>query len=136
MVSRSLEKMLLIAVGLTTAVMVGVPVLIYAINTLNNASQFENARMFAERVHEDTHRVDNGTMVEALVELTVPSGVTVGSDNTTLNISYDNQILGRTTWSETYIHHIELVAPTTPGVYMLEISLSGGVLHIEFTQMT
>ena len=134
--SRSLEKMLLIAVGLTTAVMVGVPVLIYTINTLNNASQFENARRFAEWLYEDTHRVDNGTMTETSGQPTVPSGVTVSSNDNTLNISYDNQILGRTTWSETYIHQIELVAPTTPGVYMLEISLSGGVLHIEFTQMT
>ncbi len=135
MVSRSLEKMMLIAVGLTTAVMVGVPVLIYAINTLSNASQFEMARAFAESIHDSTQKVDNGTVVEVTVELAVPNGVTVSSDNTTLIIRYDSQVFGTTIWSEIYVHHIELVAPATPGLYMLEITLSSTILHIEFTEM-
>jgi len=47
MVSRSLEKMMLIAVGLSTAVIIGVPVLLYAIDTMSYSTHLQTAQLAA-----------------------------------------------------------------------------------------
>ena len=77
MVSRSLEKMLLIAVGLTTAVMVGVPVLLVAMDTISNASQLESAQSFAIIMHNVTGQVDSGQTNDTSMEIRVPDYVSM-----------------------------------------------------------
>ncbi|MFW9845954.1 MAG: hypothetical protein ACFFD6_04350 [Candidatus Thorarchaeota archaeon] len=91
MVSRSLEKMILIAIGLSTAVIIGIPVLMYSIDTLSNASQADLALRFADRLHNVTESVDDGIANNTVIEISVPEGVTVTSDGTSLTVSLERE---------------------------------------------
>jgi hypothetical protein len=132
MVSRSLEKLLLIAIGLSMVVMVGVPVLIYTMDTLSSASQLESAHAFADRLHNYTARVDQGLEESISVQVTVPSYIEMSSAGNTLVVSFvkdDNQVA---TWSESYLHSVNVSEPASPGVYTLVIALNGDTVEIEF----
>jgi hypothetical protein len=136
MVSRSLEKMILIAVGLSTAVIIGVPVLLYTIDTLGNASQLEMAEQFAERLHNLTERVDTGTVNNTSVDINVPEGVSVTSNDGTLTVVFEKLGVPSQYWGETYGHSIVLQPPLGPGAYSLVIQLIGSDIHISFTPAT
>lgn len=132
MVSRSLEKLLLIAIGLSMVVMVGVPVLIYTMDTLTSASQLETAHAFADRLHNYTAQVDQGLEGSISVQVTVPSYIEMSSTGNTLVVSFvkDGNQVG--TWSESYIHSVNITEPTSPGIYTLVITLDGNTVDIEF----
>ncbi|MCF2137471.1 MAG: hypothetical protein K9W43_09600 [Candidatus Thorarchaeota archaeon] len=133
MVSRSLEKMMLIAVGLTTVVLVGVPVLLYSINTLQAVSQYEQAQMFAHQLHNATAKVD-GLQTESMsLELILPEGVEVSAAGQVLTVSYTAQDSTTKTWTISYNHTIDLTPPDLCATYIVTISLKSDVLEIIFT---
>ena len=136
MVSRSLEKMILIAIGLSTAVIIGVPVLLFTIDTLSDTSQLEMAEQFAERLHNLTERVDIGTTNNTSVLVNVPEGVSVTSNGATLTVAYERLGVASQYWGETYGHSIVLVPPSESGTYSLVIQLIGNEIHISFTLAT
>ncbi|MFX0053847.1 MAG: hypothetical protein ACFFAX_11695 [Promethearchaeota archaeon] len=136
MVSRSLEKMILIAIGLSTAVIIGVPVLLYTIDTLGNASQLEMAEQFADRLHNLTELVDNGTMNSTSVEINLPEGVSITSNGGILTVAFERLGAPSQYWDETYGHSIVLQAPSEPGAYYLVIQLIGSEIHISFMPVT
>jgi hypothetical protein len=133
MVSRSLEKMILIAIGLSTAVIIGVPVLLYTIDTLGNASQIEVAEQFAERLHNLTERVDHGLANNTSVVVSVPEGISVTANGATLTVAFEKLGVASQYWGETYGHSIELVPPIESGTHSLLIQLIGDEIHISFT---
>ncbi len=133
MVSRSLEKMILIAIGLTTAVIVGVPILMYAIDTLGTTSQLEIARQVAESIHNGTARVDDGIVNSTAIEVTVPEGVTLVADNSTLTIFFEKEGIEPRSWSGIYDHAIVLHGPIGPGPYIVNIGLVSSTIEISFT---
>ena len=136
MVSRSLEKMLLIAIGLTTVVMVGVPVLLYAMDTLSSASQLEMAQNFANNVHNATGRVDLGQANNTLLQIIVPQYVTISASGTTLTITYAKEGSDTFSWSNSYTHPINLAAPPDAGLFIMSISLVGGEVQLAFSTTT
>ncbi len=136
MVSRSLEKMILIAVGLTTAVMIGVPVLLFAINTLNSATEYEMANLFSEKVHEAVTRVDNGSLAEVHFDLAVPDGIELTSIGNTLSISYRNEYGIQGVWTEEYSHDILVESPPETGYQSVTIRIADEILVISFAPAT
>lgn len=133
MVSRSLEKMMLIAVGLTTAVMVGVPVLLYAIDTVNAASEFELARTFAQEVQNATGRVDLGIVANVTSNVYVPNGVTVTAAGNTLTVSYQKGTQQPIVWTSSYAHSIVIVlAPISADTCNMEVRMASGTIEIIF----
>ncbi|TXT54784.1 MAG: hypothetical protein BAJATHORv1_50035 [Candidatus Thorarchaeota archaeon] len=132
MVSRSLEKMMLIAVGLTTAVLVGVPVLLYAMDTLNNASQLEAAEDFAGKVHSIVNSTDRGISNDTTLQISVPTGISLSSSESTLMITFQKNDLQTITWTETYSHSIELIPPSSTGLYFLTVRLVNEEIIINF----
>ena len=133
MVSRTIEKMILIAVGLTTVVIIGVPVLMYTMDTLANVSQLEAAQTFADRMHNYTSRVDTGQQEEVIVEITVPSYIEMSASGQSLTIAYMKDGNQEAAWSETYVHAIVLTPPDTAGIHTLTISLVSDEIHISFS---
>jgi hypothetical protein len=132
MVSRSLEKLLLIAIGLSMVVMVGVPVLIYTMDTLSSASQLESAHAFADRLHNYTARVDQGLEESISVQVTVPSYIEISSAGNTLVVSFvkgGNQVAS---WPESYLHSVNITGTVPPGYCTLVIRLSGDTIEIAF----
>lgn len=135
MVSRSLEKMLLIAIGLSTAVIVGVPVLFYAIDILGNASRLEAAHAFANRVHNLTAEVDIGQVNDTTIEIIVPQGVIISIDGKTLTIELMTEGTQEAFWSETYTHELELIPPKLSGTHLMNMQLVGNIIKITFTSL-
>ncbi|MBD3404944.1 MAG: hypothetical protein GF411_02270 [Candidatus Lokiarchaeota archaeon] len=137
MVSRSLEKMMLVAVGLTTAVLVGVPVLLYAMNTVNNATQIETAQVFAEQVHDIVNSTDCGITNDTLVEIEVPSGVSISASGSTLTITFQHDMIQTITWVETYTSTIILIPPESAGAYNLNVvKVNDGELLVKFIALS
>ncbi|MFX1367409.1 MAG: hypothetical protein ACFFAY_02265 [Promethearchaeota archaeon] len=133
MVSRSLEKMVLIALGLTTVVIIGVPALMFAINTLGNATDLENAAVFADRLLNRTALVDLGITNNTEVRIMVPDYVTVSADGNTLTVFFQKEGMERTEWSKTYLHQVSLLTGVSSGDNSLTIRLVNGVVEILFT---
>ena len=133
MVSRTIEKMMLIAVGLTTVVIIGVPVLMYTMDTLANVSQLEAAQTFADRMHNYTSRVDSGLQDEVIVEIAIPSYIEMSASGQSLTIAYMKDGNQEAVWSETYSHEIILTPPDTTGIKTLTIALISGEIHISFS---
>ncbi|MHA2424408.1 MAG: hypothetical protein ACXAEF_06445 [Candidatus Thorarchaeota archaeon] len=136
MVSRSLEKMLLIAIGLTTVVMVGVPVLLYAMDTLSSASELEMAQNFADRVHNATGQVDQGIVNSTNMQITVPQYVSVSTSGNTLTITYEKEGVDSILWSNTYTHPISVVPPPGFGLYTLYVNIQEGEVVLAFVPVT
>lgn len=133
MVSRSLEKMMLIAVGLSTAVIVGVPVLLYAIDTVNAASELELAQTFAQRLHNATDRVDVGIVENVTAQVNVPKHVTVSAAGSILTVSYQREGMEPSVWTDSYSHNIDLVAPDGVGTYSMQVRMVSSTIEITFT---
>ena len=136
MVSRSLEKMILIAVGLSTAVVFGVPVLLYTIETLTIASDLEQAQFFAERVNNITEQVETGAQTDLTIEINVPLYVTVTAEYQTLTITFERQGATTKIWEWTYSHEVDLQSPTTSGPHFLRVRMVSGTIEITFTPVS
>ncbi len=134
MVSRSLEKLMLIAIGLTTVVLVGIPILLFAIDTLGNATQLELAQNFSERVHNETQLVDTGTN-NTIIEINIPTGVTVSAEGSTLTVSFQSSGGLITAWEESYSHTISLQAPSGAGPHLMQIAMVAGIIELTFTEL-
>ena len=133
MVSRSLEKMMLIAIGLSTAVIVGVPILMYAIETIDTTNQLQEARLTAELIHNATRNVDTGISNSSTITIWIPKGAVVSAVGNTLTVSFaeiDNS------WTETYNHVISVddppFNPQDRLLYTVEVVMIGDVIHITF----
>ncbi len=131
--SRSLEKMVLIALGLTTVVIIGVPALMFAINTLGNATDLENAAVFADRLFNRTSLVDFGDINITDFAVTVPSYVTVSAESNTLTVTFEKEGIQRAEWSQSYYHPVTLLTGVVSGENLLTIRLVNGVIEILFT---
>jgi len=134
MVSRSLEKLMLIAIGLTTVVLVGIPILLFAVDTLGNATQLELAQNFSERVHNETQLVDTEAN-STIIEINVPTGVTVSAEGSTLTVSFQSSGGLITTWEESYSHTISLQAPSGPGPHLMLIARVAGIIELTFAEL-
>jgi len=132
MVSRSLEKMMLIAVGLSTAVIIGVPVLLYAIDTMSTSSHLQSAQMAAGDIFAATDQLDAGILNTTTIRVHIPTGVLMIADGSSLTISV--LINGQTTgWSDSYTHQIVINPPTEAGTYDMEFTMISNVIHITYS---
>ena len=133
MVSRSLEKMMLIAIGLSTAVIVGVPVLMYAIDTINTTNQLQEAQLTAELIHNATRDVDTGISNSSTFTIWIPKGAVVSSAGNDLTVSFADIT---ESWTETYSHEISVddppFNPEDRLLYTVEVVMIGDVIHITF----
>ncbi|MDH4213100.1 MAG: hypothetical protein OEV85_04195 [Candidatus Thorarchaeota archaeon] len=129
MVSRSLEKMMLIAVGLSTAVIIGVPVLLYAINTMTYSTHLQDAQSAAEAIFTATNRIDSGELQNLTIQIHIPTGVTmtVNGNVLTITVLIDGQQTG---WSESYDHQLSISPPTESGNYNMIFTLVSNVIQI------
>jgi len=135
MVSRSLEKMLLIAVGLTTAVMVGVPVLLITMDTISGASQLESAQSFATTMHNVTGQVDSGQTNDTSIEIRVPEYVSIRVEGNQLIVEYQREGRDTISWPNSYSHSIDLNAPDSTGLFLMRVQLVEGEIRITFTAL-
>jgi hypothetical protein len=128
--------MMLIAIGLSTAVIVGVPVLMYAIDTINTTSQLQEVLFAAEQIHNATRDVDNGVSNNTAITVWVNPGVSVTADGNTLTVSFSNDGGFPRTWSATYNHDISIDYPISSHLnkvpYTMEVVLVDDVIHISF----
>ena len=136
MVSRSLEKMMLIAIGLSSVVIVGVPVLLFAIDTISTTSQLQDAQFVATQVHNATGNVDTGVTNMSTISIWVNSGITIEADGNTLTVTLSENGVATRTWSETYSHVISIDAPLPQlqrrALFSMEVILVDDVIHISF----
>lgn len=126
---------MLIAIGLTTVVMVAVPILLYSVDIMLAGSRYEDANHFAQTVHSLVADVDSGNSTSASVEVVVPRDITVSADATHLSIKYLPEGEEATIWTETYNHTILLTPPTTMGTYLLTIDIKNDLLVITFESL-
>ena len=132
MVSRSLEKMMLIAVGLSTAVIIGVPVLLYAIDTMSGASHLQSAQTAASDIFDAVEQLDTGSLNSTTTRIHIPTGMSMIAEGSTLTISV--LIDGHTmSWSESYTHQIVINPPTEAGTYDMDFAMISNVIHITYT---
>jgi hypothetical protein len=130
--------MMLIAIGLSTAVIVGVPVLMYAIDTINTTSQLQEVQLAAEQIHNATRDVDNGITNSTTVDVWIHPGVTVTASANTLTVTYDNSETAPQTWSVTYNHDISIDVNIPERSYEAEyrmgVQMIGNIIHITFVE--
>ncbi|MBD3157758.1 MAG: hypothetical protein GF309_03120 [Candidatus Lokiarchaeota archaeon] len=132
MVSRSLEKMLLIAVGLSSAVIVGVPLLMHAVNLMAGATRFEMAQQAANQIHNATEEIDMEQANRTTVQFNAPEGFAIQVQDNKLTITYsqDGEIVG--SWPHTYSHSLLSTGFQGRGNYVLTIRLVDEVVHLSF----
>jgi hypothetical protein len=128
--------MMLIAIGLSTAVIVGVPVLMYAIDTLNTTSQMQEAQLAAEQILNATRNVDQGITNSTSITAWIGPGVTVTAGSYQLLVEFNGEGLPTRTWSELYYHSVvidnPLVTDSSTAPYTVEIVLVDSIIHISF----
>ncbi|TFG27282.1 hypothetical protein EU527_18700 [Candidatus Thorarchaeota archaeon] len=138
MVSRSLEKMMLIAVGLSTAVIIGVPVLLVAIDTMTTTQQVQYAQQASEKIFNATRQVDDGVSSDITIEVYIPDNFEMSTDSTgsVLTITVDT---GRPppdtylTWLEDFDHQIVVNCPSKAGYYYFTFTMVSDVIHITYS---
>ena len=139
MVSRSLEKMMLIAIGLSTAVIVGVPVLMYAMDTINTTSQLQDIQLAAEQIHNATLDVDTGVTNSTTITVWINPGVTVTAGGYQLIVQFSSDGFPVRTWAEFYYHDVTIDQPilsnTATVPYTIEIVLVNNFIHISFYEV-
>ncbi len=136
MVSRSLEKMMMVAIGLSTVVLVGAPVLMYSVEILTAASELEVAHAFSSRLHNVTSQVDAGIVNEVNIELVVPPHVTITASGTILTVTYQPDTREPVEWTNSYNHTLHVDPPTKKGTHALRVRLQDDVLYITFTAIS
>jgi len=123
---------MLIAVGLSTAVIIGVPVLLYAIDTMSYSTHLQGAQIAAEDIFTATERLDTGELNNLTIRVHLPAGMLMIADGSSLTISV--LINGQTTsWSESYTHQIIINPPTEAGYYDIEFTMVSDVIHITYS---
>lgn len=138
MVSRSLEKMMLIAVGLSTAIIIGVPVLLYAIDTMTMTQQIQYAQHASEMIFNATRQVDDGELLDITIQIYIPHnfGIVTDDSGSILTIVLDT---GRPppdtyiTWREDFKHQIVVSIPSEAGHYHFTFSMVSNVIHITYS---
>jgi hypothetical protein len=139
MVSRSLEKMMLIAIGLSTAVIIGVPVLMYAMDTITTTSNLEDAIYAADQIHDATRDLDDSVLTSQTIVIAVPPSFSVIADGSILTISYNPGGLDPQIWSESYNHPLsiddQIIPHSTRTTYSVSYEMLDGVIHISFAQV-
>jgi hypothetical protein len=136
MVSRSLEKMMLIAIGLSTVVIVGVPVLMYAIDTINTTTQLQEAQQAAELMFNATALVDDGVTNTTSINVWLNPGVSLMASGNTLTVLYAESPGLQKAWDQTYNHEVSIDTPSLSHsettLYRMEVVMVAGVIHISF----
>jgi len=131
--------MMLIAIGLSTAVIVGVPVLMYAIDTINTTSQLQEAQLVAEQIHNATRDVDNGISNTSAINIWVIPGLAVTGDGKTLTVLFNNGGVTPKSWEGVYNHDIIIDHPIMTTsirvLYSVEIVLVDNIIHISFFEV-
>ena len=137
--SRSLEKMILIAIGLSTVVIVGVPVLMYAIDTINTTAQLQEVQFAAEQIHNATQDVDDGITNSTSVNVWLHPGFSISASANTLTVTYDNDKSTPQTWSVTYNHEISIDVNiydrSYEAQYKMDVHMIDSVIHITFVEL-
>lgn len=129
---------MLVAVGLTTAVLVGAPVLLYAIVTMDSAAQVRQAETLADTIHNATGKVDTGNASEVTFEVVVPKYTNVTALGNTLTVVYRRENTEPIIWSETYGHNIVMLAGPSfaPGAFYVQVKHVADVIEIRFSFTT
>ena len=123
---------MLIAVGLSTAVLIGVPVLLFAIDTMSSSAHLQDAQIAAEDIFAAAEQLDTGALNSTTIRVHIPTGVSMIADGSTLTISV--LINGQTTnWSDSYTHQIVINPPTEAGIYDIEFTMISNVIHITYS---
>lgn len=126
---------MLIAIGLTTVVIIGVPVLMYTMDTLSKVSQLEAAQSFADKLHNYTTRVDMGLQEDVVIEIVVPGYIDISASGNTLSIAYVKDGTQEAIWSESYLHAVLVIPPQETGIHMMSITLVADVIEIAFSRV-
>ena len=113
--------------------MVGVPVLMYANDTITTTSYLEDAQVVAAQVHNTTKQVDVGTLPNATIQVHIPVGIMMSAEGNTLTILFNYQGVEPQTWIETYDHPIAINPPPGAGNYLMHFELDSGALHITYS---
>lgn len=121
---------MLIAVGLTAVVIVGVPVLMYSINTLNASTRLALANEAASDLLNATEQVDTGVVNVTVVHIQVPVGVSITGEGHTLTVTFTAPDGTPTVWSETFSHVIDMEPITRAGYFSVEIEMIAGAILI------
>lgn len=123
---------MLIAVGLSTAVIIGVPVLLYAIDTMSYSAHLQDAQIAAEDIFSAIEQLDTGMLNTTTIRIHIPTGMSMIADGSTLAISV--LINGQSTsWSDSYTHQIVINPPTEAGIYDMAFTMISNVIHITYT---
>lgn len=127
---------MLIAIGLTTVVIVGVPVLMYAIDTINTTSQLQEVQYAASQMHNATRDVDTGVSNSTSITVWIHPGVTLTAVGHTLTVSYSDNGATPRAWPSTYNHDITIdqlfQSHNDSTLYTMEVVLVDNVIHISF----
>ncbi len=132
MVSRSLEKMILIAVGLTMAVTIGVPVLLYSIDLVNQAGRIESGRFVAERMQDAIELVDGGAANMTTLDITLPPQTSVSASGHTFTVTLEQTGGEPIRWTREFNHTLVLTPPTGAASYRVTIGMEGSTIMIVF----
>jgi len=129
---------MLIAVGLSTVVIIGVPVLMYAIDTINTTSQLQEVQLAAEQIHNATRDVDSGVTNSTTVDVWIHPGVIISANTNTLVVSFDNGETAPKTWSISYNHNISIDVNIKERSYRTQyrmgVQMIGSIIHITFAE--
>lgn len=134
MVSRSIEKMLLIAIGLTTVVIVGIPVLTYSIQTISNVNELENVEYVVELIYNATEQVDAELSSERSIQVNIPDGFRIEAKSSTLNIDYSSNVNAFSS-SRNFNHVINLVPPQKAGWHIVRIHMKNNAIYMVFEEL-
>jgi hypothetical protein len=121
--------MMLIAIGLSTVVIIGVPVLLFAIDTMSYTSHLQDAQVAATDILGAASRVDDGELTDLTIQVHIPTGMSMTVNGYTLAISV---AIGEqlTEWTATYNHQIIINPPTEAGYYSMTFTMVSDVIHI------
>ena len=123
---------MLIAVGLSSAVIIGVPVLLYAINTMSYTTHLQDAQSAADAIFAAVGQLDTGALNSTTIRVHIPTGMLMDASGSSLTISVlINEI--PTIWSNSYSHQIVINPPTEAGIYDLDFEMISNVIHITYT---
>jgi len=124
--------MMLIAVGLSTAVIIGVPVLLYAIDTMSYTTHLQDAQNAADDIFDAVSQLDTGALNSTTVRVHIPTGMSMVASESSLTISvFINEV--STVWSNSYSHQIVINPPTEAGLYDIQFEMVSNVIHITHT---
>ena len=130
---------MLIAIGLSTVVIVGVPVLMYAIDTISTTSQLQEAQLAAEQIHNATRNVDTGISNTTSISIWIHPGFSVAANGKTLVVTYGGEGATPETWQASYNHDIVIDHPilstSIKALYSMEAGLVGEVIRIVFFEI-